>query len=124
MAATYWAPHGRELTQAAALMLAVPAMAKPTQADHWRLWRAKMQALVLADPVGASQMLALARLDEKTLDLWWICKNEELPQEAWVGLIGCESTQHLRRMIEWEQPGEQVEPPVQTLLEILVLLQQ
>lgn len=123
MAATYWAPDGRWLTAEERNLLAVPALAKPTQADHWRLWREKMQALVLADQVGAAMMLTLARQVDKTLDLWLIVRNDPLP-EAWRGLVGAETTQFLRRMIEWEQPGSQVEPPVQTLPEIALLLRQ
>lgn len=122
MAATYWMPHSEELSPAQALVLAVPALARPDPEEHWALWRARMEAMVLADLVGAAVMLAQARAVEKTLDLWLIARNDPLP-EAWRGLTGCESTQHLRRMIDWEMLGEQVEPPTQTLLQILAVLQ-
>src|SRR6186713_3321182 len=122
MAATYWAPQGEELNQQQALVLAVPALVRPKPPEHWRLWRARMEAMVLADQPGAAAMLAQARAVEKTLDLWLIVRNDPLP-EAWRGLTGCESTQHLRRMIDWDRPGVQVEPPTQTLLQILAVLQ-
>lgn len=122
MAATYWIPQGEELTPDQALVLAVPALARPKPLEHWSLWRERMEAMVLADQPGAALMLAQARAVEKTLDLWVIVRNDPLP-EAWRGLTGCESTQHLRRMIDWERPGEQVEPPTQTLLQLLAVLQ-
>jgi hypothetical protein len=122
MAATYWMPQGEELSPDQALVLAVPALARPKPEEHWSLWRTRMEAMVLADQPGAALMVAQAPLVEKTLDLWLIVRNDPLP-EAWRGLTGCESTQHLRRMIEWDRLSVQVEPPTQTLLQILAVLQ-
>lgn len=123
MAATYWQPDGRWLTLEERRLLAVPALAKPTRDEHWTLWRERMEAQVLADQPGAAVMLSLARQVDKTLDLWLIVQNDPLPL-AWRGLVGAETTQFLRRMIEWDQPGSQVDPPVQTLPEIALLLRQ
>lgn len=121
MAATYWKPDSPRLTPAQALMLSVPALLKPAQERYLVLLTAKMALLVLADPITASVVRAQIAGLEKMSDQWLAVDDEplsDLPE----ALTNSESMQNLRALIEWRLPGSQIEPPAQTLPEVLSLL--
>jgi hypothetical protein len=116
---TVWLPAGQNLTLAQRQALAVPARAKPTQAQYKEMLTDSLQSQINANPQEAKATMEMSQ--EQLPEPYLIAQNQ--PKSQWAqALIQSDSMQPLLSLIDWTQAGSmrEAEPTsLQLLLEHL-----
>ncbi len=114
----YWIPAG-DLSEAQALLLAVPATAKPDRQAYRGMLAQKLQDLVDESPQLARTAMEMSQ--EQAPELLQIA--QEQPQTQWgMSLTNSDSMHSLLSRLDWSMPGQvQTHPQadLQSLLEQL-----
>jgi hypothetical protein len=123
MAATYWQPDSEWLTPQQKLTLAVPALVKPRREQFLGLWLDRLMALS-SNPSEALAQQQLMSEAERLSDQWYSLRLSQQSPTSLVPLTAhqCESLMSLMSRVQWLRPGQQVEPPTQTLAEVIAML--
>ena len=114
----FWAPAG-DLSEGQAMLLAVPATAKPDRQAYQGMLAQKLQDLVDESPQLARTALEMSQ--EQAPELLQIA--QEQPQTQWgISLTSSDSMASLLSRLDWSKPGQvQTHPQadLQSLLEQL-----
>ena len=115
----YWIPAG-DLSEAQALLLAVPSKAKPDPQVYPALLARKLQSLINQD--GESARAAMEMSQEHAPELSLI--SQEQPPTQWgMSLTNSDSMHSLLSRLDWTKPGKVQSLPqpsdLQSLLEQL-----
>jgi hypothetical protein len=112
---TYWIPAGN-LTPPEAMMLSVPASAKPRREVYRDLLSRKLQAAVDLEPEEAREAMEMSQ--EHAPDLYLI--SQDRPSTGWgTAIVNSDSASSLWSGINWSQPGSLKSLPMQSLRELL-----
>ena len=115
----YWIPAG-DLSEAQALLLAVPSMVKPNQQMYPALLARKLQSLIDKDRESAQAAMEMSQEHAPELSLI----SQEQPQTRWgMSLTNSDSMHSLLSRLDWTMPGKVQSLPqhsdLQSLLEQL-----
>lgn len=114
----FWVPAG-DLSEGQAMLLAVPATAKPDRQAYQGMLAQKLQDLVDESPQLARTALEMSQ--EQAPELSQIA--QEQPQTQWgISLTSSDSMASLLSRLDWSKPGQvqmHPQPDLQSLLEQL-----
>ena len=112
----YWIPAG-DLSEAQALLLAVPSKVKPNQQMYPTLLARKLQNLI--DQDGQSAKEAMEMSQEHAPELYLI--SQEQPPTRWgTSLTNSDSMHSLLSHLDWSKPGKVQPLPQQDSLRSLL----
>ena len=98
----YWIPAG-DLSEAQALLLAVPSKVKPSQQMYPILLARKLQSLIDQDGQRAKEAMEMSQEHAPELSLI----SQEQPPTRWgTSLTNSESMHSLLSRLDWTKPGK------------------
>ena len=108
----FWVPAGN-LSEGQAMLLAVPATAKPDRQAYRGMLAQKLQDLVDESPQLARTALEMSQ--EQAPELLQIA--QEQPQTQWgISLTNSDSMASLLSRLDWSKPGQVITPIVDDLI--------